>query len=218
MSAPVRRSALPAVLAGVALALAATGWLLLRQQQRTEVTAPLPVLGQLPGFRLVDQAGTAVSASDLRGRVTVVNFIFTRCPTVCPVFTMKMRRVQDRTADLGDRLALVSFSVDPAHDTPARLAAFASKHGADPRRWRFLTGPEQEVRAAVERGLKIAMERRGNLPGGVPDIVHGGHFVLLDADLAVRGYYDGSDGERIEALLRDARRLASRPPGRRPGA
>ena len=78
MSAPVRRSAIPAVLAGVALALAATGGLLLRhQQQRTERTAPLPVLGQLPEFQLVDQAGKPVSARDLRGRATVVNFIFT---------------------------------------------------------------------------------------------------------------------------------------------
>lgn len=167
----------------------------------------LPVYGTLPGFRLKDQTGTPVTEEVLRGRVVIVNFIFTRCPTVCPVFTMKMRRVQDRTADAVEGIKLISFSVDPAHDTPEVLAEYARAHGADPARWRFLTGAGSDEIARIAGGLMLAMDQKGSFPDGVPNIVHGEHFVLLDHALQVRGYYNSNDAKRIERMLRDARRL-----------
>ena len=174
-----------------------------------EKPAELDVLGKVPAFQFTDQRGAAVTDQDLRGTVTVANFIFTRCPTVCPVTSMKMQRIGEKLADLGSGAQLVSFSVDPEHDSPEVLAEFASRYQADPARWRFLTGPPQAVRAAVEDGFKIAMERKGELAGGVPDIVHGVHFVLIDDQLRIRGYYDSDDGERLEQLVKDARALAA---------
>lgn len=167
----------------------------------------LPVYGTLPGFRLQDQTGTMTTEENLRGRVVVVDFIFTRCPTVCPVLTMKMRRVQDRTADAAGDIKLISFSVDPEHDTPAVLAEYARAHGADPARWRFLTGAGREEIARIAGGLMLAMDQQGSFPDGVPNIVHGEHFVLLDHALQVRGYYNSNDAKRLERMLRDARRL-----------
>jgi cytochrome oxidase Cu insertion factor (SCO1/SenC/PrrC family) len=95
---------------------------------RTRVPPSPPVLGALPAFRLTDQHGRPFGSQELAGRVWVASFIFTRCETVCPAVTRKMARIQDRTRNLEPALHLVSFSVDPEHDTPERLAERA--HGA----------------------------------------------------------------------------------------
>ena len=167
----------------------------------------MPVYGTMPAFQLQDQTGASITEEALRGHVVVVNFIFTRCPVVCPVFSMKMRRIQDRTEDMGDMLKLVSFSVDPDYDTPEVLAAYAEEHGADPARWRFLTGASDDIRGIATDGLMMAMDRDGTLPDGVPNMIHGEHFVLLDHALQIRGYYSSNDAKRLERMLRDARRL-----------
>jgi protein SCO1 len=170
-------------------------------------TPELPVLGEMPEFELVTHRGEPIGPEDLAGQPLIANFVFTRCPTVCPVFSMKMQRLQERTADLGPALQLLSFSVDPAHDTPEVLAAYAERYEADPARWTFLTGDVDEMRRTVRGGLHIAMEPGGELPDGGQDILHSTHFVLFDAELRVRGYYDSNDLERIDELVRDARRL-----------
>lgn len=169
-------------------------------------TPALDTYGQVPAFRLTDQTGATVTDAALRGKVVIANFIFTRCITVCPVFTMKMRRVQDRTQDVADGLKLVSFSVDPLHDTPAVLARYAEEHGADPGRWRFLTGEAEAMRRVAE-AFAVPMDAMGTQPNGAPDIVHAEHFVLIDRQGQIRGYYASSDAPRIEIMLRDARRL-----------
>lgn len=194
-----------------ALALVAAGLAVasvVRRGRGEHAPAPaLDVLGQVPALALIDQRGEHFDSTELRGRVTIVNFIFTRCTTICPVTSLKMQRLAERTADQ-PAIGLLSVSVDPAHDQPAVLAAFAARYQADPGRWRFVTGDPAALRAAIEGGFKIALERRGELAGGVPDIVHGGHFVLVDDALAIRGYYDSDDATRLDALVVDARRLA----------
>jgi protein SCO1 len=168
----------------------------------------LEVYGELPPFSFTDHRGAPLTDAELRGRVTIASFIFTRCPTVCPVVVLKLRRVEEQTRDLGEALRFVSFSVDPAYDTPEVLAEFAAAQRAESPRWQFVTGPTEEMRARVEDSLKIAIDRQGTLEGGVPDIVHGTHFVLLDQDLQIRGYYDSGDAERLAELAADARALA----------
>src|SRR5262245_7502048 len=167
----------------------------------------LAVVGQVPDLAFTDQTGAAVRTADLAGRGLIANFIFTRCPTVCPVTSLKMKRLGERLA--GDQgVALLSISVDPEHDTPAVLRAYAAHYGADPAHWRFLTGDAGAIRRAVEEGFKLEVERRGDKADGTPDIVHDLHFVLLDRRLRIRGYYDSDDPERLDALVRDACRLA----------
>ncbi len=191
---------LVALVLGVLLAVSSLG----------EPNPELPVLGEMPSFELVDHRGEPAAAEDYRGAPLVANFIFTRCPTVCPVFTMKMEQVSAETEDLGPELKLVSFSVDPEHDTPERLASYANEYDVDHDRWSFLTGDPAEIERTVRDGLHIAMEEEGEFPDGTPDIIHNTHFVLLDDDLQIRGYYDSNDAERIEELVRDARYLADK--------
>lgn len=186
----------------VVLPLAVLGVVRARQPE------PLPQLGALPAFSFTRQDGQPFGLEQLKGRVWVANFIFTRCPTICPLFNQKMKGVQERTADLGERLPLVSFSVDPKYDTPERLDAYARKHGANPARWSFLTGDYERLKDTIVNGFKVSMGRENADEEDLLAIFHGTHFVLVDATGQVRGYYNSDDEEATERLVRDAERLA----------
>jgi len=165
-------------------------------------------LGLIPKFSLIDERGHAFTDEALKGHPTIVSFIFTRCDTICPVTTAQMRRVQDQTVDAGATIKLVSLSVDPNYDTPERLSQYAERFGADPQRWRFLTGPASAVQTLVEGGFMTSMQREPDRPNGVPNIAHGGYFVLVDGALHIRGTYGSSDPQRLNQLMADARYLA----------
>jgi protein SCO1 len=173
---------------------------------------PLPVLGTLPAFALTDESGRPFGSTNLEGRVWVANFIFTRCPTLCPAFSAKMALVQKKSQGLGDRLHLVSFSVDPDYDTPARLAEFAQRYGAEPARWTFLTGPLARVKGLVTDGLKIAMGKRPDVDDDVAAIFHGTYFVLVDRQLQIRGYIDSSSATAVQEVVEGAAKLLNERP------
>jgi len=185
-----------------AACLVALGVGLLRPSAR-----PLERLGALPSFTFTRQDDQPFGTEQLAGRVWVANFIFTRCPTVCPVFTQKMARVQKKTEGLGERLQLVSFSVDPDYDTPERLAAYAEKYGAQPARWSFLTGEYTQLKDTIVKGFKVSMGRESTDENDVNGIFHGTHFVLVDRSGEIRGYYNSEHDDAVERLLRDAERL-----------
>ena len=157
-------------------------------------TPPPPTLGAFPDFTLTDQSGRTVHVADLRGQPWVADFIFTRCGDVCPRLTEQMARLRK---DTGARA--VSFSVDPDYDTPAVLTEYAAAHHAD---WTFLTGPID----AVADGAKLALQRDPTKPAPV-SILHGSHFILVDAAGKIRGYYDPSDEEASARLRADLRAL-----------
>jgi protein SCO1/2 len=179
------------------------------RSMRVKLPPPLPVLATVPEFQLTDQNGESFDPEKLRGQVWVANFIFTRCPTICPLFTQKMQQIQHRGRGLGQYFHLVSFTVDPEHDTPEVLADYARKHRVSPRMWSFLTGPRHELQRIIVDGMKIHMER-GADPDDLMSIGHGSHFVLVDTELRVRGYYQFNDPGAVDTLLRDAGLLAAR--------
>lgn len=198
-----RRRALLRLSAALAItALAVGGAWLLAQRAASE---PPPPLHAMPSFEMTGEQGAPVSSRDLAGQVLVVNFIFTRCPTVCPRLSARMARVQEMLSDL-PAVRLLSFSVDPAHDTPERLREYGGRFGQDPARWTFLTGDVEAVKAAVQAGFKIGYR------GEDVDITHGEHMVLVDAQGRIRGYY-GTTEEDLERLARHARVLSERAPG-----
>lgn len=172
-------------------------------------TPELRDLGDVPAFSLVDQQGEPFTEEALRGHPTIVGFVFTRCDTICPVITLKMQRIMERTGDRkGAAIKLVSISVDPEYDTPPRLLEYANRHLADPRRWRFLTGPKEPVRALVEGPFMNSMIAQGLTASGAPSISHNGYLLLVDGDLKIRGVYDSNDVQALDTLMRDARYLA----------
>jgi protein SCO1/2 len=175
---------------------------------------PPPVLYDVPAFRLVDQHGRPFGSEELRGRVYIANFIFTSCPGVCTRLTSKMASLQKRLKNAGDSIRLVSFSVDPARDTPEQLTRYAQAFGASERLWTFLTGPLGDIEKAVVEGFKVPVERqvRPKNPGaaGFFDIVHSERIVLVDQGGRIRGFYEATpDG--LDSLMRDAGYLINLP-------
>ena len=190
------------------LVLAMMTWPIIRAVRAT-VPPKLPKLTRVGSFQLTDQAGRPFGSQDLENRVWVANFIFTRCPTVCPLFTEKMAEIQRRLHQMSDVAHLVSFSVDPEYDTPERLLAYGIEHRFWPHMWSFLTGAPPEVKKAVVEGLKVSMGRDGP-PGNFMGIFHGGHFVVVDQTGMIRAYVDSHDEDAVERVVRDVGLLANR--------
>ncbi len=160
----------------------------------------LPVLGAVPPFTLVERSGRAVSASDLSGHVWVADFVFTRCPDFCPALTARMAGLQKALVPAADPVRLVSFSVDPLHDTPEGLEDYARRAGAR-EGWLFVTGPREALAALLRDGFKVAWADDG--PPASP-ITHSDRFVLVDRALRIRGYYHGTEPGDVARLARDA--------------
>src|SRR5882724_337196 len=168
----------------------------------------LPALGSVGSFSLTDQAGRPVSAQTLRGKVWAAAFFFTRCPTVCPRITRRMRDLQQAAAKGAVKLELVSFSVDPDNDTPDVLAAYAKEYGADLATWRFLTGDLEVIRKTSEQGFKLALDGKATPGAEHFGLFHGSHLVLVDGAGQIRGYYRTSEDAQMAQLLKDAALLA----------
>ena len=157
---------------------------------------PLPVLMEVGTFTLTDQNGNPFGTTDLQGRPWVANLFFSSCPSVCPAHMAMLARLQDRLAAEGSPALIVSVSVDPATDTPERLADYGREVGVDSGRWRLLTGDTMAVRHAVESGLKLSMgspavaqAHEGHQPGsgqGLYDIPHAAQFLVVDGQGKVR--------------------------------
>lgn len=171
--------------------------------------------GVVPAFQLVDERGQPFTEQALRGHPTIIDFVFTRCDTICPIVSARMQKMQDHLLDRrAESIKIISITVDPAHDTPEKLAAYAERFGARPDKWRFLTGPVDKVRALVEGPFMNSMKSEGLTPSGAPAISHNGYFVLVDQNLHIRGLYDSNDTQRLDELNRHARFLARTGGGR----
>jgi len=192
-------------LAGALLVVAVTGALVLWSRLRP---GPLPVLGSVPSFSLTAHTGAPLGTVELTGHVWVADFVFTRCPDFCPALTTRMAALQEGFAAPTDPVRLVSFTVDPEHDTPAVLAAYAARHHAGGS-WAFLTGPRDTIARLVHDGFRVAYADGGPPP---TPITHSDRFVLVDRQLRIRGYYHGTDPEDLARLARDARALQAEAP------
>jgi len=168
----------------------------------------LPQLGNVGDFALKDQASRPVSAQTLRGQVWAAAFFFTRCPTICPRITRRMRDLQEQAASERVQLELVSFSVDPENDTPEVLLAYAKEFGANLATWRFLTGDLEVVRKTSEQGFKLALDGKPTPGTEHLGLFHGSHLVLVDRAGMIRGYYRTSEDSQMTQLLKDAALLS----------
>jgi len=161
----------------------------------------LPVVGPAPDFTLATQSGARLSASELRGKVLAVTFIYATCKDTCPALTAKMARMQRELGrDFGPRVRFVSITVEPEVDSPAVLDAYARRFGADTAGWSFLTGTPAEIREVV-RGYG-AFARR--VKAG--DVDHLFITSLVDRAGMVRVQYVGYRFDPKE-MLQDLRSL-----------
>src|SRR5579871_368630 len=162
-------------------------------------TSSLPVLFDVPEFQLTAQDGQPFDSKVLAGKIWVADFIYTTCPGPCPRMTSQMHEVQTELRTMPD-VRLVSFTVDPAHDTPPVLAEYAKLHGADPARWYFLTGSAADLQKLDRDTFKL-----GNIDA---TLQHSTRFVLVDRKARIRGYYDASESGAIRKVIEDINALA----------
>jgi protein SCO1/2 len=157
---------------------------------------PLPVMGEIPSFRLTSQQGREFDRRTLDGHVWVADFIYTNCEGPCPRMSSHMRALQGK---VDANVKLVSFSVDPVRDTPVALREYATRFGADDRHWTFLTGDSETLNMLDHDAFKL-----GSLGA---DMDHSTRFVLVDKKGRIRGYYGIADGDPVARISRDAVRL-----------
>jgi len=165
--------------------------------------------GPLASYQFTSQAGEPFGSKELAGRVYVANFVFTRCPTICPRFTSLMAGVQEELGAGVPNVHLVSFSVVAVSYKHKVLAEYASRYRADPARWTFLTGNYKEIEETVVKGFKIAMGRESPDENDVMSIFHGEHFVVVDQRGHLRGYVHANEEDAVSRVAALARRLAS---------
>ncbi len=190
---------------------------------------------RLPDFTFIERSGKQVTLANLREKVWIADFIWTRCPDACPLMSAVMARLQAEFADEPE-LRLVSFSVDPQFDTPAVLASYAAKFGADRDQWLFLTGEKKAIYHVIQKGFKLLVfdpddakasddpEPRGRpVPEGwlgpavawahgigehrKKPVIHSDRFVLVDRAGRIRGYYRSADSKDLIRLKQDTWKL-----------
>lgn len=187
----------------VAVMLVVAGFLASIKHVKTE----LPEFGVVPQFQFQDQTGVSFSSEALKNKVWVAGFIFTRCKGPCPLISSKMAELKKRLS-YSDRLAFVSFSVDPEHDTPEKLATYAEKFKREGKpQWYFLTGAKEKI---YELAIKTFMQTASS-DDAQSDIqqkfMHGTRLTLVDAEGRIRGFYNISDEGGIDKLELDIRSI-----------
>ncbi|AQG82088.1 SCO family protein [Spirosoma montaniterrae] len=165
------------------------------------------IYNRIPPFKLIDQNSDTVGQSLVEGKIYVASFFFTRCGTICPKISSQLTRVQSIFQKNPDILFL-SHTVDPEHDRPEQLMAYAKRYEAIPGKWYFLTGTKTDIYELAMHGYFLPVVDAG-LKEGKPDetFIHSEKLVLVDKDGIVRGFYDGTDKKDVDRLVLEIRVL-----------
>lgn len=173
-----------------------------------ELPPDLPVISHVPEFELISENGQRFGSKNLSGKIYLANFVFSRCPTICPKMLGELEKVQKRIRGTGQKVNIVTFTVDPEYDNESVLFNLARKHKANPYTWTFLTGSDKEALFKLYRdGFKVGVEQN---PKNLFDIAHSEKIVLVDELNRVRGFYS-FDENSINTLMIDVGLLINRP-------
>lgn len=162
-------------------------------------------------FRFENQDGAWITDADMKGKVSVVEYFFTTCKSICPIMNTQMQRVQRKFAN-EQKVRLLSFTVDPATDSVAQMKRYASAHHAKAGQWHFLTGEKADLYALARRSFFVLKPAEAqNLGDAGSDFIHTNNFVLVDQQLRIRGYYDGTNPKEVSLLQVHIAQLLNEP-------
>ena len=150
-------------------------------------------------FNLINQNGIKVSSKDYENKIYVVDFFFTRCPSICPIMTDNMKLVQDEYID-DNNIMLLSLSVTPDIDNIEVLKNYAIEKGVNDLKWNITTGSKKHIYELARKSY-FAVVDQGD--GGLQDFIHTPNFVLVDTKKQIRGIYDGTEDKEISRLIKD---------------
>ncbi|NRD24265.1 SCO family protein [Winogradskyella litoriviva] len=141
---------------------------------------------KVPAFKFTNQYGETISNNDYLGKVYVVEFFFTTCPTICPIMNRNLVEVQNEFKDF-ENFGVASFSITPEIDTPEVLRAYAEKYGISNPNWNLMTGDESEIYKLANQGFNLYTAKDDSVEGGFE---HSGNFALIDKEGYIRSRKD----------------------------
>ncbi|MEM0931724.1 MAG: SCO family protein [Bacteroidota bacterium] len=141
---------------------------------------------KVPAFSFRNQDSVLISQNDYLGKVYVVDFFFTTCPTICPIMTKNLVEIQNTFSDYDD-FGVASFTINPRYDTPAVLRKYALKNGVTDKDWNFLTGDRDSIYQLAQQGFYVPVTEDETAPGGFE---HSGMFALIDKKGNIRSRED----------------------------
>lgn len=154
---------------------------------------------QIKNIELTNQLGNKVSLDELRGKVIVMDFFFTRCPVICPTMTKSMKKLQTSFLPSDTLVQFVSISVDPEHDDVERLNWWAEKFGVNPDNWWLGTGNKDSIYNFALTEIKASVADTGVDTA----FIHTENFFLIDREGIIRGWYNGTDEQAQLRLVND---------------
>ncbi|MBK9420585.1 MAG: SCO family protein [Flavobacteriales bacterium] len=159
----------------------------------------------VPPFHFTDEDGKPFTDKDVENKVLVVDFFFTRCTSICPKMSVQMQQLQlQLDGHEYDDVLFLSHTVDPEHDTPEVLKAYAKRLEADPKRWKFLTGNAPDIYRQGNLGYLLSASAGSS---AAENFVHSPQFVLVDKRHHIRGMYDGTSTDAMRDLMTDLNML-----------
>ncbi len=180
-------------LSALIIALVLVGFMQSIKEDRTKI----PSLYDVPQFSFRDRDGEPFVTDDLKGQISIVDFIFTNCGGLCPLMANRMIPIHD-AFKTQKNFQIVSISVDPDRDSLQALQQYAARYNITDKIWRFIQTDKKQIDILYEKGFKLG----GELPYG-----HSGAFVLVDQNAIIRGYYDSGDEEKMTKLKKDVQTL-----------
>ena len=173
----------------------------------------MTTFNKVPSFTFTNQDNNTITNLDYKGKVYVVEFFFSTCPSICPIMNKNMQQIQDAFANRDD-FGIASFSIDPTYDTPKVLKAYADSYNVSHPNWNFLTGKKADVLKLSNEGFKLYAAENEEAEGGFE---HSGMFALIDKDGNVTSridengnpliYYNGLEQEGIDKLIEDIKKI-----------
>ena len=163
----------------------------------------------VPKFELMNQDNVKVSNDTYKGKVYVLEFFFSKCPTICPKMNESMLLIEKKFFG-NPNFGIVSITIDPEHDTQEVLKAHAELLGVKSTNWNFLTGDKDYIFNLANKGFNLYAGENKKVAGGFE---HSGLFALIDKDGTIRCrkdqygnpilYYDGLDKKGVRDIQQD---------------
>lgn len=173
----------------------------------------LYTVGPVPQFILTNQDNQRISNKDYQGKVFLVEFFFSTCPTICPIMNQNMRVIDDLFYN-NPQFGIVSITINPEFDTPEVLKKHAEDLGVKSKDWNFLTGDQEYIHDLSNKGFNIYTGQNSKVAGGFE---HSGLFALVDKKGNIRCrkdefgnpivYYDGIEKKGLAMIKEDIRKL-----------
>ena len=141
---------------------------------------------RVPDFIFTNQDGRLISNEDYLGKVYVIEFFFSTCPTICPIMNANMKRLEAAFGNRDD-FGIASFTIDPEKDTTEQLKRYAENLDVFSQNWHFLTGNASTIYELANTGFNIFAGINPNVAGGFE---HQGYFALVDQNGYLRSRTD----------------------------